>query len=82
MKRVLSAATLIALAGAVVVREITRVRAADADVTTWGAADPTWSPDGLRLAFALFGGIWVVPVQGGEAEQITSSPGYHAHPAW
>ena len=49
---------------------------------TWGATDPTWSPDGKRLGFSLFGSIWEVPAEGGEARQITASPGYHAHPAW
>ena len=29
--------------------------AADAESITGGATDPTWSPDGSRLAFSLFG---------------------------
>ncbi|MBI1897309.1 MAG: PD40 domain-containing protein [Acidobacteria bacterium] len=49
---------------------------------TWGATDPTWSPDGSRLAFSLFGSIWEAPAGGGEASQITTSSGYHAHPRW
>ena len=56
--------------------------AADSEAVTWGATDPTWSPDGNELAFSLFGSIWRVPADGGEAEQLTSSAGYHAHPAW
>ncbi|MBI1898631.1 MAG: CehA/McbA family metallohydrolase [Acidobacteria bacterium] len=56
--------------------------AADGDSTTWGATDPTWSPDGRQLAFSLFGSIWVVDAQGGDARQITIGAGYHAHPAW
>ena len=44
--------------------------------------DPTWSPDGSWLAFTLFGSIWRVPAGGGTAEQLTSSAGYHGHPAW
>src|SRR5262249_6633294 len=46
------------------------------------ATDPTWSPDSQRIAFSLFGGIWQVNADGGVAEQLTTSPGYHAHPAW
>ncbi len=56
--------------------------AADSESITWGAVDPTWSPDGKRLGFSLFGGIWEVAAEGGEARQLTSSAGYHAHPAW
>ena len=58
------------------------IAASDSESITWGATDPTWSPDGQRLAFSLFGSIWQMPAEGGEAEQITSSPGYHAHPRW
>ncbi len=56
--------------------------AADSESITWGAIDPTWSPDGKRLGFSLFGSIWEVSAQGGEARQLTASAGYHAHPAW
>ena len=63
-------------------RRLVTISAADSETITWGATDPTWSPDGKRLAFSLFGGIWQVAAEGGPARQITSSPGYHAHPAW
>ena len=56
--------------------------AAVEEALAWGAADPAWSPDGQRLAFSLFGSIWVVPVEGGTATQVTSSEGFHDHPAW
>ena len=34
------------------------------------------------LAFSLFGSIWQVGAEGGEARQVTTSNGYHAHPVW
>ena len=76
------AAVMAALACLVALRERSGVTAADADPTAWGATDPTWSPDGTRLAFSLFGSIWHVSTAGGVAAQMTVSEGYHAHPAW
>ncbi len=73
---------LLMLAGTLALRDRLRTQAADAETVTWGAIDPTWSPDGAKLAFSLFGSIWQVSADGGEAEQVTTSPGYHAHPAW
>ncbi len=61
---------------------MSKTSASDTDTVTWGATDPTFSPDGARLAFSLFGSIWVVPAEGGEARQVTDSAGYHAHPAF
>jgi TolB protein len=55
---------------------------AKTESAAWGAIDPTWSPDGSSLAFTLFGSIWRVPAGGGVAEQLTTSSGYHGHPAW
>ena len=43
---------------------------------------PAWSPDGGSIAFAYQGRIWVVPVEGGTARQVTSGPGYHSQPSW
>src|SRR6476659_2791425 len=80
--RALTALSLILLACLMFWRQIKPASAAESDSTTWGATDPTWSPDGARLGFSLFGSIWQVSADGGEAEQISSSPGYHAHPAW
>lgn len=71
-----------ALLAAVCLRERLAPRAAQRDDTTQGATDPAWSPDSKQLAFTLFGSIWTVPVSGGEARQVTSGVGYHAHPAW
>lgn len=47
-----------------------------------GAADPALSPDGARIAVSILGRIFVVPADGGEAVQLTSGPGWDAHPAW
>src|SRR5438128_8063457 len=73
---------LLAVIALAVRGRIARTSAADSEDITWGAIDPTWSPDSRALAFSLFGSIWRVPAEGGEAEQITTSPRYHAHPAW
>lgn len=47
-----------------------------------GATDPSWSADGENIAFSLFGSVWVMPANGGEARQITAEPGYDAGTAW
>src|SRR5262245_34094861 len=73
---------ILACLGAAAVWRDRTTSAAETDPTPWGASDPTWSPDGKRLAFSLFGSIWTVDAQGGEAEQLTTSAGFHAHPAW
>ncbi len=78
-----TAGILIACFAGVAVRERQRsIEAADRDVTAWGAADPSWSPDGRSLAFTLYGSIWTVEAQGGVARQISTGAGYDAHPAW
>jgi len=76
-------AAALALFALIAVRaRLSPVAAADSETVTWGATDPTWSPDGQRLAFSLFGSIWQAPADGGEARQISASPGYDAHPSW
>jgi dipeptidyl aminopeptidase/acylaminoacyl peptidase len=47
---------------------------------------PRWSPDGRRLAFLRHAGkenqLFVLPLDGGEARQVTDLPGGAAAPAW
>lgn len=43
---------------------------------------PAWSPRGDSLAFAAHGRLWIVPVEGGMARQLTTGPGYHSEPSW
>jgi dipeptidyl aminopeptidase/acylaminoacyl peptidase len=51
-------------------------------------AEPRWSPSGDRLAFVSTRGegdrpqLWVVPVDGGEARQVTDVPGGVSAPSW
>jgi imidazolonepropionase-like amidohydrolase len=49
---------------------------------TEGFQDPTVAPDGTRIAFALYGKIWLVPTAGGDARQVTFGSGWDSHPAW
>jgi dipeptidyl aminopeptidase/acylaminoacyl peptidase len=47
---------------------------------------PRWSPDGRRLAFIRHAGkedqLFVLPLDGGEARQLTELPGGASSPAW
>jgi dipeptidyl aminopeptidase/acylaminoacyl peptidase len=47
---------------------------------------PRWSPDGRRLAFLRHAGkgdqLFVLPLDGGEARQLTDLPGGARSPAW
>src|SRR5713226_3721209 len=80
---ILTVSLLILLGGAFALSDqLKKTFAADGETVTWGATDPTWSADGRKLAFSLFGSIWQVSAEGGRAEQVTTSNGYHAHPAW
>ncbi|HEX6910952.1 MAG TPA: amidohydrolase family protein [Longimicrobium sp.] len=52
------------------------------EVLERGAVDPALSPDGQRIAVSILGRLWLVPVSGGDAVQLTSGPGWDAQPAW
>jgi imidazolonepropionase-like amidohydrolase len=49
---------------------------------TEGFQDPTVAPDGTRIAFALYGKIWLAPTAGGDARQVTFGSGWDSHPTW
>lgn len=52
------------------------------EVLERGAMDPALSPDGGRVAVSILGTVWIVPVAGGDAVQVTTSGAWDAHPAW
>lgn len=43
---------------------------------------PAISPDGQTVAFSYKGDLWTVPVNGGQAHQLTTNPAYEAYPVW
>lgn len=51
-------------------------------------AQPLWmrycaiSPDGQRIAFTYKGNIYTVSSAGGQAQQLTTAPGYEYAPVW
>ncbi len=51
------------------------------DTPLW-LRNPSLSPDGTTLAFTYKGDIWLVPVSGGQARQLTTNPAYETKPIW
>lgn len=55
-------------------------------LTSFPSAQPAWSPDGERIAFAgRFDGnwdVWTVRPDGNGLARLTSDPGVDRHPAW
>lgn len=47
-----------------------------------GATDPAPAPDGLRLAFAQEGWIWILDLETGAAERVTRGAGVDSRPRW
>lgn len=59
------------------------VPATHTEVLERGAMDPAVSPDGERVAVSILGTLWLVPIGGGDAVQVTAGGGtWDAHPAW
>jgi Tol biopolymer transport system component/tRNA A-37 threonylcarbamoyl transferase component Bud32 len=48
----------------------------------WGHIDPAWSPDGRTICYADFKNLWMIPVEGGEATQLTSTDAVDRNPVW
>jgi TolB protein len=47
-----------------------------------GEQDPTWSPDGRRIAFADIGGIFVMNADGQDWTSVTDGPADDSNPDW
>ena len=47
-----------------------------------GARDPAISPDGSTVAVSILGKIWLVPIEGGAARQLTDGASWDTRPAW
>jgi tricorn protease len=43
---------------------------------------PTISPNGAQVAFIYAGDIWLVSIEGGDAERLTANPAGHSSPRW
>ncbi|MEO8449134.1 MAG: amidohydrolase family protein [Gemmatimonadota bacterium] len=48
---------------------------------------PAWSPDGQSIAFTTWddaqrGGLWRIPLTGGQPRRLTPEPGEYANPTW
>jgi imidazolonepropionase-like amidohydrolase len=48
----------------------------------YGMSRPALSPDGRRIAFEWMSSIWIVPVEGGQALQLTDWIERHTSPVW
>lgn len=52
------------------------------EVIERGAMDPALSPDGRWIAMSVLGKLFLLPVEGGDAMQLTTGAGWDAQPAW
>jgi hypothetical protein len=68
-------------------QEIESSRVAPLRTTTFTTTEGTWmavavSPDGKMLAFDMVGNIFLLPITGGRARQLTDGPAYNEYPAF
>jgi hypothetical protein len=56
----------------------TRTIAFETDAGTWLHLDV--HPDGRRIVFSLLGDLYLLPLEGGDAQRITSGPAYDVQP--
>lgn len=47
-----------------------------------GISTAALSPDGERIVVGALGDLWLIPAEGGTAEQLTSGPAWDHSPAW
>ncbi len=70
------------------VKSVVLAAALSAIASAQAAEAPKWlrnaviSPDGSTVAFTFKGDIFTVPVTGGTAVQLTTSPHYDSNPVW
>jgi serine/threonine-protein kinase len=48
----------------------------------WDHLSPSWSPDGSRLAYAAFDGLWEVSAKGGPARRVLAGDEADQDPIW
>ncbi len=79
LPRTLALATLLA-AQPVLAQDADGWRTIEIETTEVTAPDVAITPDGQTLIFTLLGHLFRLPVEGGEAEQLTFGPYYDARP--
>ncbi len=79
---VLFAALLLAVVFRPVIAQSDDWRTIEFETTEVTAPDVTLSPDGEWLIFTILGHLFRLPVEGGEAEQLTFGPYYDSEPVF
>jgi Tol biopolymer transport system component/imidazolonepropionase-like amidohydrolase len=63
-------------------QDVTTTRQVDLTITQGTSMAASASPDGQSIAIDLLGGIWILPIRGGEAKRITPELLEARQPAW